>query len=65
MSFSFNVQQLGDEDLSESIQQSREVMIVPFSKFPQIVSEIQQLLMESPVWEETRQDFDQDEKSHG
>ena len=65
MSYSFNVQQLGDEDLSESIQQSREVMIVPFSKFPQIVSEIQQLLMESPVWEETRQDFDQDEKSHG
>lgn len=65
MSYSFNVQQLGDEDLSESIQQSREVMIVPFSKFPQIVSEIQQLLMESPVCEETRQDFDQDEKSHG
>lgn len=53
MSYSFNVQQLGDEDLSESIQQSREVMIVPFSKFPQIVSEIQQLLMESPVCEET------------
>ena len=65
MSFSFNVHQLGDEELSESIQQSREVMIVPFSKFPQIVSEIQQLLMESPVCEETRQDFDQDEKSHG
>ncbi|KAK8792656.1 hypothetical protein JH06_4093 [Blastocystis sp. subtype 4] len=46
LSFSFDVAQLGDETLSEAIHQSRLVMVVPFSKYPTIVSEVQTLVSE-------------------
>ena len=46
LSFSFDVAQLGDETLSEAIHQSRLVMVVPFSKYPAIVSEVQTLVSE-------------------
>lgn len=46
-SFSFEVNQLGDESLSESLRQSRVVMIVPFSKYPAIVKDIEELVQQA------------------
>lgn len=45
----FEVNQLGDDTLSESLKQFREVMIVPFSCFPSIVKDIENIVQQSFV----------------
>lgn len=49
LTFMFEVNQLGDDTLSESLKQFREVMIVPFSCFPSIVKDIENIVQQSFV----------------
>lgn len=45
----FEVNQLGDDTLSESLKQFREVMLIPFSSFPSIVKDIANIVQQSFV----------------